>query len=361
MPPSNFRRLVASNSSFSIENFRPELITVLYKIASEVYIFAENPTGKIKDYGQSGFVNVHYPRCKFAVIVLFSYVISSLKSLLRIKPDVVLTSKIIPNIMFCLLKFFVNFKLICNMIGFGRLAEQKNFLKKCLFKVHLWSLRNAGHVFCQDEENFEVISGYGTLTTSLLFSSGIDFHKVKFEPIIGQAKTILFIGRLIPEKGIDYFLDCCDKFPKLQFVVVGFPELTNKQVLARFKKMKNIANLQFVDGTAKSLNFIRQCSFVCLPSLYREGTPRVLIEALALGRGVITTDRPGCNACIEGGWNGYLLESSDIEVSLANALSEISQMSRDKLIELGRNSRVLAAKFNLNEVIDSYLLAIEAA
>ena len=359
MKLTNRKCFVVSNTSFSLENFRSELISALSQDDLELYLIAESPKAEMKDLGQNGFVNIRYPRHYFAIFILIKYIILSLIHLFRIKPDIVLTFTIIPNIVFCALRFLIRFKLICNITGFGRLADSKSIFEKFLFKSYLFLLRKADYVFCQNDQDFEMVLCYRKHNVFALPGSGIDLDKVQSQPIIDDRKKILFLGRLIPEKGINHFLDCCEKFPELQFVVVGFLEFSSKAVIERLKSMDKVKNLQFVPGTSDPLNYIAEASFVCLPSIYREGTPRVLIEALAIGRAIITTDRPGCRACVKDGYNGYMLSADSLGNSLSNTMRRINNVSREEIILFGRNSRQLSSSFDVKQIINTYFRAIE--
>jgi len=91
-----------------------------------------------------------------------------------------------------------------------------------------------------------------------------------------------------------------------------------------------------------------------LPS-YREGTPRTNLEAMAIGRPIITTDVPGCRGTVDEGQNGLLVTSRD-EYALADAMIRFIKLPYKKKQELGHNSRLKAEKeFDEKIVIDKYL------
>ncbi len=88
---------------------------------------------------------------------------------------------------------------------------------------------------------------------------------------------------------------------------------------------------------------------VCLPTCYREGIPRVLIEAAACGRPLVTTDSPGCREIVRHGENGFLVEKRDVE-GLTNAL-EILIKDTGLRKEFGARSRIIAEKEYSQEVV----------
>ena len=87
--------------------------------------------------------------------------------------------------------------------------------------------------------------------------------------------------------------------------------------------------------------YLAACSVYVLPS-YREGTPRSVLEAMALGRPVITTDVPGCRETVEEGVNGFLVPAKD-SVALADAMEKFI-LNPEMIVEMGRKSREIAVK-----------------
>ena len=112
--------------------------------------------------------------------------------------------------------------------------------------------------------------------------------------------------------------------------------------------------LEYLGETDDVRPFIQTAHCVVLPS-YREGTPRTLLEAAALGRPIITTDVPGCREVVENGENGYLCKvksSSD----LSQKMMTICEKYNDDLQIMGDKSRMLAeSKFDEQIVISQYL------
>jgi len=99
---------------------------------------------------------------------------------------------------------------------------------------------------------------------------------------------------------------------------------------------------------------------VVLPSYYREGVPRVLLEAMAMEKSIITTDAPGCkNVCIDG-VNGFLVKPRDVE-SLYLAMKKMVDLGDEKLRELGKAGRRLAEeKYSVEKIVGEYINLIEA-
>src|SRR5690606_13083786 len=98
---------------------------------------------------------------------------------------------------------------------------------------------------------------------------------------------------------------------------------------------------------------LSQATIVVLPS-YREGMPKVLLEAQALGRPIVTTDVPGCREAIENGKTGFLVQVKD-EHSLANAIEKLI-INEGLCLEFSRNARALAEKkFDIEQVVKTHM------
>jgi glycosyltransferase involved in cell wall biosynthesis len=103
---------------------------------------------------------------------------------------------------------------------------------------------------------------------------------------------------------------------------------------------------------------IAACHVFVLPSYYREGIPKVILEALAMARPIITTHTPGCRETVLDGSNGILVPARDVK-ALVSAKLRLMALSRQDLISCGLKSRSLAEqKFDANIVIGQLLAAL---
>ncbi|MDX1828790.1 MAG: glycosyltransferase [Lutibacter sp.] len=183
-------------------------------------------------------------------------------------------------------------------------------------------------------------------------------------PIQG-AKVFLFVSRLLKEKGI---LQLIDGFIKAQnetdepiyLVLVGWSDSENpssvkpKELEALIKNYNNILFL----GKRSDVDLLVTLSDVCiLPTYYREGTPRFLLEAMALGKAIITTDMPGCDHLIENNENGQLIEPKSVD-EIKNSILKI--IDRD-LVKLGiKSNELYHNKFSEKRVYSSILNLYES-
>jgi glycosyltransferase involved in cell wall biosynthesis len=187
--------------------------------------------------------------------------------------------------------------------------------------------------------------------------SGIDLQRfAPTDPPRGPM-SFLYIGRLLTEKGIGEFVEAARtikaEYPEARFVVVGDldpnPTSVTRDELDRWVSDELIEYRGHVDDVRPE---IEACSVLVLPS-YREGTPRSVLEAMAMARPVITTDAPGCRETVEHGETGFLVPVRDADA--VAAAMERFLVAPDQIAPMGEAGRRLAeSKFDdriVNETI----------
>lgn len=155
--------------------------------------------------------------------------------------------------------------------------------------------------------------------------SGVPIDRFAQEPLPPGDPAFLLIARLMKNKGIMEFLEASRivraQGRECRFTILGRcetenPEGLDEQDCARLAREYDV---EFVPGTDDVRPFLHACSVFVLPSYYREGLPRTILEAMATGRAVITTDMPGCRDPIVEGRTGLLVPPRDAG-ALANAM-----------------------------------------
>ena len=145
----------------------------------------------------------------------------------------------------------------------------------------------------------------------------LNLQEILKEDLDGK-KIVLFTARGVKEKGFFEFYEAAKvintiepkkyAFIHLGLVDVGTSNFISKDAVLEYANECGVFYLGFVENVR---DYIVASDLMVLPSVYREGTPRSLIEALALGKAIVTTDMPGCRETIVDGWNGYLCNGSD--------------------------------------------------
>lgn len=193
----------------------------------------------------------------------------------------------------------------------------------------------------------------------IVHGSGVDLDRYKFLPEPSGEKVVMFLARLLKDKGLVEFLDAAVALKnsgfKARFVLVGDIDIHNPSSITqveldRYTSSGSIEHWGFTKNVSKA---IRRSHVMVLPS-YREGLPKSLIEAAACGRAVITTDVPGCRDAIIPNETGILIPAKSHH-AIANAIKDLcsNEVLRK---EMGRNGRTLAeSRFDIKDVIDIHL------
>lgn len=210
-------------------------------------------------------------------------------------------------------------------------------------------------VFFQNKDDkAEFINGYLVTEnkTAILNGSGVNLNN--FQPAAQPIeRAFLFIGRLIKDKGIMEYLKACEaiknKYPNVRCLLVG-PFDSNPSAMKEEELRPYIENniIEYFGEQKDVRPYLAQCSTFVLPS-YHEGTPKTVLEAMAMGRSIITTDAPGCRETVSHGLNGYLVKVGDI-TTLEDAMEKIIQYPNIS-IKMGQESLILAkSKYDVNLV-----------
>ena len=175
---------------------------------------------------------------------------------------------------------------------------------------------------------------------------------------MNKSVIFLMIGRIRWDKGYKEFRDAAkfiiSKYPYTEFQLLGYfdgqPEMVNKEIVLNDIKNKYFNFLGFHEDTT---SIMCKADCIVLPS-YHEGLSRVLMEALAVGKPIITTDIPGCKETVDNNENGFLVKVQDSE-SLINAMETFLLLSQEQRTEMGKKSRLKAVnEFDVKFVINKY-------
>ncbi|GEN29593.1 glycosyl transferase [Halovibrio variabilis] len=178
-------------------------------------------------------------------------------------------------------------------------------------------------VFFQNPDDIQEFLDRGILknATKVVRVYGSGVNREQYPPVaLPDGKvTFLYIGRLLREKGITEFCEAATQvkadYPQAQFVAVGGhdPTLPHACSNSDLERWKSAGDVEFVGNVSDVRPWIEQGTVFVFPSYYREGTPRCVLEAMSMGRPIITTDSPGCRETVLRGENGILVPPRDAE------------------------------------------------
>ncbi|MFN8301028.1 MAG: glycosyltransferase family 4 protein [Saprospiraceae bacterium] len=249
--------------------------------------------------------------------------------------------------------------------GLGVVFLQKNLLSRLAAGLYRWSFRSAQRVVFQNADDRRFFEENGLVSPEKAIQvagSGIDLSA--FRPLPGKqfdrAPVFLFAGRLIAEKGVREYIEAARKLqsmcPDARCLLSGLPAENPRAVtwaaLEAHLEGSGVGLLVPTDDMAGLLDTV-DC--VVLPSYYGEGVPRILLEALAKGLPLITSDMPGCKDTVEPGRNGWLVPPRDTD-ALFRAMFAFCQMSPQLRAAMGREGRSKAQHtFDEQLIIQKYL------
>jgi len=300
------------------------------------------------------------------------YLVGLFKLLRQVRPDVVFGYTIKPVIYGSLAARLARVPRIYSMItGLGHVFTTDNSRNRRLQKI-IGLLYRAGisanhKVFFQNPDDLNEFTDRGMLNEASkavrTYGSGVDMQRFARVELPAGSPVFLFIGRLLTEKGVAEFCNAArlvrEDYPAARFVAVGpydagLPHSCASDDLARWKAEGIV---EFVGGVKDVRPWIAKCSVFVLPS-YREGTPRSVLEAMSMGRAIITSDAPGCRETVENGVNGFLVPPRTVE-PLADAMREF--LKKPALITtMGEESRQRVERdYDVHKVNKVILTAME--
>ena len=243
--------------------------------------------------------------------------------------------------------------------------DNKSLVSKILPKVLRYSHnRNNLAVIFQNNEDENLFLKNNIIDPNkvrMIKGSGVDLNEYCFTPEPESEKIkVLFTARMIEEKGIFVLTDAAKKMKerykdKLEFILCGGID-DNPKALKK-EELEAVCDGEYIKWLGYRtdvLELLKQSHIMAFPSYYKEGLPKSLIEATAIGRPIITTNSIGCKETVEDGYNGYLIPIKD-SATLAEKL-EILIEDKELRNRMGQNSRNLAERdFSLDNVIEKHL------
>lgn len=339
------------------------------KQGHEVYVFAKD-TGKM-EYLKSLGIHICPINLERGSINPFQSLklLSDLKDkITSIQPDVVHLVTIKPVLIGGLASILAKVPSIVYAISGLGFIFTNTMLKAKILRLGILPLYRLAlsaknkTVIVQNLDDLRILRQYVAIPESqtvLIPGSGVDLRQFDFQPIPLKNKIVLMACRLLADKGVYEFhksaLLLRNKYPDVKFVLVGGIDPDNPTSLTKkeLNEWVQKGDLEWWGHQSNMSEVLSQATVVVLPS-YREGMPKVLLEAQALGRPIVTTDVPGCREAIENGKTGFLVQVKD-EHSLANAIEKL--ITNDELcLEFSHNARVLAEqKFDIKQVVNTHI------
>jgi glycosyltransferase involved in cell wall biosynthesis len=359
--------LLSANSFWNIRNFRDSLIGALATKGYRIIIAAPDADiGWARENGVEA-VEIAIDRAGLNPLsdgrLFFDY----LRLFDRYTPDFYLCYTAKPNIYGSLAARLAGASSLPNVSGLGTAFINQGPLSRFVGLLYRLAFRGCPIVFFQNPDDRDLFLARRIVTpgqAQLLPGSGVDLDRFAVAPSPeAGAPRFLFMGRLLGDKGVREFVEAARLLkaghPSWRFQLLGALDEGNRSgvgasELQSWVEHGIIEHLGHADDVRPQ---IAAATAIVLPS-YREGLPRSLLEAAAMGRPLVASNVPGNRQLIEHGVNGLLCEARSAQ-SLAEAIREIGLMDEDQRRRMGLAGRELVERSYSEElVIQAYLDAL---
>ena len=362
---------LVANTAWSLYNFRLGLIKALQKAGWQVLAIA--PADEYADilagYG-----------CHFEHISLDNYgssPVKDLKSLFEFikiyrqyKIDFIFHYTIKPNIYGSLAAAYLNIPSIAVVTGLGQLFTHlswKTYLARALYAI---AFRKAHQVWFLNESDASIFSQLGIVSESkinYLPSEGVNtrhFQQYAYGLLTNGSFKFLLAARLIAEKGVRDFVEAArlvrKKGYQAEFQLLGFLEPDNPSGITHqeIRQWEAEGAIRYLGTTKDVRPYLEKADCLVLPTYYREGVPRILMEGASMQMPLIATDNVGCRQVIEDGVNGFLCRRKD-PASLARCMENMMMLSFEERARFGLlGRRRVYTLYHENIIINKYLRAL---
>lgn len=364
--------VIALNTAWNLVNFRAGLIRALVAQGYEVVAVApyDDYAPRLAELG-----------CRFVALPMdnkgthpgrdFLLFLRFLNLLRNERPDVYLGYTIKPNVYGSLAAHSLSIPVVNNIAGLGTAFIHDNWLTRLVRGLYKTALSQSNHVFFQNDEDKQLFINLNIVSherVSRLPGSGINLDTFCHEPMSQSENRpfrFLLVARLLWDKGVGEYVEAARlvhlKFPTAQFQLLGFLDAKNKTAVssAQMDEWVKEGVVEYLGVADDVKPYLAAADCVVLPS-YREGVPRSLLEAAAIGRPIVTTDAAGCRDAVDDGVNGLLCRVADA-ADLAEKLLLMMEMSSENRTTMGlAGRRKMEIDFDEKIVINRYLKIIEA-
>lgn len=350
------------NKSESVLTFRRNLILHLQKNGYDVVIIAQDAEreSEIRALGVRFYCAAQDNRGinPFAILRYWHQINTILR---REKPDIVFTFQLKANIFGILAARVAGVKKIFAMVeGAGDVFIKQTLTWRVLRGIVCLLYRLAFHYaervfFLNKEDRKEFLSRriLGEEKSVVISGIGVDLERFARKPL-KNFNRFLMVARLHREKGVFEYCECArrvrQKYPDAVFEFLG-PEREIK--VADIQEYIDDGSVHYL-GVAQDVRpYLEACTMLILPS-YREGLPMSVMEAEAVGRGIITFDNVGCRDTVQDGYNGFLLPAKDVSAMVEKCCYILDNPK--EAIRMGENSRCFAEEHFDQEKINSLIL-----
>lgn len=366
--------VIVANYLPHVTNFRGKLLEAISNLGYEIHILAPDLKQYSSEYNYLISLGYHLhsiplQRTGTNPFVDIQTLIYIYKILIQIKPDSILSYTIKPVVYGTLAAWLAKTPkryILISGLGYTfqntKNTSNPDTLQHIVYCLYKSAVTKSSKIFFQNTDDLELFRTLNILkenTSAVVVNgSGVDTQHFENLPLPldndnNIAPSFLLIARLLKDKGIIEYIEAAkivkSKYPNAKFNLVGWID-ENPAAIPQ-KLLDNWINEGVIDYWGKLddvRSAIRASSVFVLPS-YREGTSRAVLEAMSMGRPIITTDAPGCRDTVKDGVNGFLVPIKSVKLLAEKMMSFIENPRL--YTAMAQESRKLAVdKYDVNKV-----------
>lgn len=362
--------VIALNTTWNLVNFRAGLVHAFLRAGYEVVVIAP-PDGHVERLQALG--------CRYLPLRMDNKGTHPGRDLLllwrfyrflsKLRPVAYLGYTVKPNVYGSLAAHVLGIPVINNISGLGAVFISDSWLTRLVRGLYLLALSRSVKVFFQNDDDRALFVEGGLVRSEvadLLPGSGINVKYFSPQPLPNRVRVrFLLIARMLWDKGVGEFVEAArilrSRGVAADFYLLGFLDVQNPAAISRAQMdaWVNEGVIRYLGVSDDVRAEIMEADCVVLPS-YREGTPRTLLEAAAMGRPIVTTDAVGCREVVDDGGNGYLCRIKDAE-DLADKMEKIVALPAAERHAMGKRGREkIEREFDEGIVIEKYCETISA-
>ena len=359
--------LFLANHFITLHSFRKEIIQKMVNEDHEVWLsLPEDPDNVF--FEQMG--------CKIAVTKISRRGINPIKDIQLIKdykriineirPDIIFSFTIKPNIYGTLVSNSIGVRQVCNITGTGATFLKSGIVATICKMLYRISVKRSYKTFFQNTGDRDFFIRHGMVNEyrcEMLPGSGcnLEQHAYKALPSADHINFI-YIGRVMKLKGIDEYLACAraihEKYPNTTFYIAGWNE--EPEYMTKVEEAQKAGYVNYL-GFRKDIDqWIEKCHCTILASYGGEGVPNVLLESAATGRICIASNINGSRDVIDDGVTWYLFEKGNAD-DLISKVEKFINLSDNEKTTMGKAGRLkVERKFDRKIVVDKYMQELSA-
>ena len=364
--------VLVSNTSWSLYNFRLKLISWLLEKGVKVYCIANTDDHSVKlvNLGVT-YIKSNLDPKGINPFKDLEYQLFLLKEYQKIHPDFIFHYTAKPNIYGSFAANKLGIKSVAFVSGTGYPFLKKNVINYIVKKLYKTAGKNCTEMWFINKEDISLFIDeklVDAVKTKLLPGEGVDvdfFSRTEPYPDNKGNFTFLLSSRLIWDKGIGVYVNAAKiirkKYSSVNFQLLGYTDNLGASSV-KLKLIDDWVNqgiIEYLGGTSNVKQYLMKVNCFVMPSYYKEGIPKSLLEACSLEIPVITTDNIGCREVVTNGYNGLLSEPKNA-ASLADSMEHIMKTDYKSLKAMGENGRKkVIAEFNEDIILGVYKASLK--